>query len=232
MTDAATTHPISDAAGTAETQLSAGFVERLPATAAAAPWRTRCALTVWWHRPRRETAEVLPAALRDLPIAVVLWTLVRYTETPVGPYDEIAAVVSFRGRNPVHIPFITVDSPASIVGGRANWLLPKALAGFEWDGLGATVTPVEPADPAWALETRVSRSRLGLPLIAAYQVQQVSAADGRPRRFGARMSGLAHPARVRVEGSAAGPLEALLRTGDHRGFHVDHGRFAAKPLRP
>ncbi len=223
--------PVSAAVGIAETMLPVDLIDRLPATAAPAPWRTHCHITTWWHRPRRGTAELLPAGVRDKKLNAVIWTLVRYQETPVGPYDEIAAVVSFRGGAPVHIPFISVDSPISIVGGRVNWLLPKSLARFEWTDAGVTITADSPADPAWSLRATVRRRGWGLPFVSGFSIQQFGTDDPRPRRFGARMRGLAHPARVTVDGSASGPLAQLLRTGEFRGFDVTHARFNAKPPR-
>ncbi|MHB8242684.1 MAG: acetoacetate decarboxylase family protein [Solirubrobacteraceae bacterium] len=58
----------------------------------------------------------------------------RYKEGPVGAYDELLAMpnVLLRDRRlSLHVPFIAVDSEASIAGGRGNWALPKTLAEFE-----------------------------------------------------------------------------------------------------
>jgi hypothetical protein len=57
---------------------------------------------------------------------------VSYEETQVSPFDEIIGLVGLRQGWSVaaHIPFIAVDSAASVVGGRATWALPKTPATF------------------------------------------------------------------------------------------------------
>ena len=63
---------------------------------------------------------------------------VHYLDTPVGPYAEVLAspAVLLRGGllAAAHIPFIAVDSEASVRGGRENWALPKTLARFAFAG--------------------------------------------------------------------------------------------------
>ena len=60
---------------------------------------------------------------------------VEYLDTPVGPYHEVlAGNLLWTGRLSVsQVPFIAVDSLASVAGGRANWALPKTMADFEVD---------------------------------------------------------------------------------------------------
>ena len=64
---------------------------------------------------------------------LTIGAMLRYEDTPVGRHAEVMAVTLIRGRRgPItHCPFIAVDSPASVVGGRANWALAKTLARFE-----------------------------------------------------------------------------------------------------
>ncbi|KDQ57432.1 hypothetical protein JAAARDRAFT_193764 [Jaapia argillacea MUCL 33604] len=65
--------------------------------------------------------------------------IVRYTEGPVGPYDELM-IVPGEFKNPpgakakqsLRITRIYVSSLASVVNGRRNWNIPKHLAQFIW----------------------------------------------------------------------------------------------------
>src|SRR5437588_6813952 len=100
-----------------------------------APWTCRCQAVVWSARPPRDAAEWLPPALAGRRPLGVIGGLVRYLDTPVGPYDEVFAAIGLRrGRGLAgHIPFMAVDSAASVAGGRGNWALPKTLAAFAGD---------------------------------------------------------------------------------------------------
>ena len=63
-----------------------------PARRRPAPWATVLDAVVWFHRAAPGAAERLPAALRgrrSLPVTV--GALIRYRETPVGPYHEVLA---------------------------------------------------------------------------------------------------------------------------------------------
>ena len=61
--------------------------------------------------------------------------LVRYRDSPVGPYDELlwasANHPSPAGPRP-QVQQIVVSSEASVRWGRRNWGIPKGLARFEW----------------------------------------------------------------------------------------------------
>jgi len=66
--------------------------------------------------------------------------MLRYRASPVGPYAEVWATPGIRvGRHgpELTIPFMAVDSLASLRGGRANWGLPKTLATFNSAPLAA-----------------------------------------------------------------------------------------------
>ena len=86
--------------------------------------------------PRPGPRSSCPRALRGrrtLPVTV--GALIRYRETPVGPYHEVlGSPVLLLGpaRPAACVPFIAVDSLASVHGGRENWQLPKTLARFDW----------------------------------------------------------------------------------------------------
>jgi hypothetical protein len=70
--------------------------------------------------------------------------LISYADTPVGPYHEVIGMVIVRhgARLLVHVPFIAVDSPTSLVGGRVNWALPKTLADFTGEPRSGTAFEV------------------------------------------------------------------------------------------
>ncbi|HEV2783709.1 MAG TPA: acetoacetate decarboxylase family protein [Actinophytocola sp.] len=210
--------------GVAETTLTAEQLALLPDEAPAAPWRVRAGAVFWWARPDQRAR----AALRDvLPAAVgagarpllVIGALVGYTDTPVGPYSEILAMVVLRHGATVlgHVPFIAVDSPASVVGGRANWALPKTLA--EFDG-----APAEGAEvTAHALGWRIRATPRGYgpalpgPLLPITPVVQIGP-DG--DRWSVRARGLARfrPARVDVHVEADSSLAAWFPAGPRRGI--------------
>lgn len=227
-------YPVTAAVGLPETTLPEQLLELLPPSVAAAPWRTRCRVVTWMHPVDPAALETFPAAIRPEKIASVAWALVRYKETPVGPYDEIAAtLLPEDGDGYGHIPFIAVDSFPSIVGGRANWLLPKALARFVWskDNLSVNVTADAPAKPGWSVTATVLPSGEATRLEIPNLVQQVST-DGEVRRFEGAMSGSMRPASVTINGVAEGPLASLLLPGSYDGTLLADCRFNVGGLNP
>lgn len=93
-----------------------------------------------------QVGEVVPAPwrLRGEASAILfrrgLLAFIRYTESSVGPYDELLWLTLFR-RGPAgrahFVSRIYVSSEASARGGRANWGLPKELARFHISPLRA-----------------------------------------------------------------------------------------------
>jgi hypothetical protein len=165
-------------------------------------------------------------------VALVAWALVRYDETPVGPYSEVAAtLIPGSGDGYGHIPFIVVDSLPSIVGGRANWLLPKALAHFDWsaDGRSVTARSDQPAEPAWSISVRYEAAGEPSPVSIPNHVRQVSTA-GVAHRFEGTIAGSLSPTRVGVSGAADGPLAALLVPGQYDGTLIADCQFDVGPL--
>ncbi|KAK2054360.1 hypothetical protein LY76DRAFT_686692 [Colletotrichum caudatum] len=87
--------------------------------------------------------------------------LIRYTESPVGPYDELLIVPGFfkynhteaasrtvQERKNVRVSRIYVSQKYTCWNGRTNWNIPKHLARFDWtenDG-GETSVKVYPYD--------------------------------------------------------------------------------------
>jgi hypothetical protein len=175
-----------------------------------APWHSRIDAVLWWHRALPTASrELLPAEL-GRPLPVTLGGLIAYREGPVGPYGELfAAVGVLRGaRVAGHVPFMAVDSAASVAGGRANWSLPKELAAFEGDP--GPPGRVAARGEGWAVEA-VARARpRALPAWAAAACAQVWPGGGR-----------AH-----VRGDAARPRAAGLR-GGRGGARVAARRVAA-----
>ena len=126
-----TSSAIGLVAGVAETLLTEQVVNRLPENLAPAPWTCECESVLWTMRPSRGAAQALPPGIGNgaLPLGVI-GGMVSYRDTPVGHYDEVLGAVVFRrGLTPRGtIAFMAVDSETSIVGGRANWAMPKTLA--------------------------------------------------------------------------------------------------------
>ncbi len=137
-----------------------------------------------------------------------------YAQTPVGPYGE-ALLAELRPPLRITVPWIVVDSAASVAGGREHWGLPKELAQLEVDvGLDrdrphARVTLAGGSD-GLRLDARAFGPRL--PVLGA----AVLAQPGRgPARL--RFRGRARPAVVRATGgpsAGTGPgavLDGVLR---------------------
>lgn len=225
-------YAVTDAVGLPETHLPADLLARLPESVAGAPWRTKCRVVSWLHPVDAAALAAFPAQIRPESVAVVAWALVRYADTPVGPYDEVAATLMPEDGTG-HIPFIMVDSLPSIVGGRTNWLLPKALAGFTWsdDDLSVAIAPEAPATPAWWIEAKVEPSGDSTPLEMPNRVQQVSTSS-EVGVFEGQMSGLLQPATVTVLGHADGPLSALLVPGRYDGTLLTDCEFNVGGLNP
>ncbi len=61
--------------------------------------------------------------------------LIRYTDSPVGPYDELILIpgyYQFGDSTYYRISQIYVSSIDSVINGRRNWSVPKKLARFQW----------------------------------------------------------------------------------------------------
>lgn len=231
MTTAAP-YAVTDAAGLPETVLPEDLVARLPdaSSVAPAPWHTKCHVASWLHPVDADALDLFPDAIRPANLSVVAWALVRYDDTPVGPYSEIAATL-LPDDGVGHIPFIVVDSLTSIVGGRAHWLLPKALADFTWsdDHGSVTIRPVAPADPAWSAAVTVTPAGEPTPLTIPSQLRQVST-DGNVGGCEGSMAGSMRSASIVVAATATGPLAALLRSGRYDGTVLSDSEFTCGPL--
>ena len=190
--------------------------------AAPAPWTTRLHAVVWVHRATPEAAEQLPPRLRTgSRVPLTMGAFVHYLDTPVGPYAEVLAspAVMLRGgwRPASHIPFIAVDSEASVRGGRENWALPKTLARFSFHG-----GELRAEADDWAVRASVATRGPGLPFACPARDVQV-ADDGAELTIPILGAGLARAATVEVaaEGAAISPW---LTAGRHAGVVLTRAR--------
>jgi len=227
-------HTLQEIEGVQESALADDDASRLPHESAPAPWATVLDAVLWFHRAAPGAQDRLPARLRSrraLPVTV--GALIRYRETPVGPYHEVLAspVVLAGPRGPeAAVPFIAVDSLPSVRGGRENWALPKTLARFDW--------PIEPrggfeldADGSgWSVHATVRPRARRLPLAARTRNRQVTPA-GTEITFDSAWRGRARLASVELE--TRGPtLPGWLRSGRHPALVLEGARVKVGPAHP
>ncbi len=224
-----TTRPeLTGVAGVMETALSASLLARLPAESAPAPWTCECEGIVWLDRGGSRATAALPPALRPPARALaVVGAFVRYLDTPVGPYDEVLGLVVSRTGLRVwgSVAFMAVDSPASLVGGRANWAMPKTLAWFTGAPGDRTMTARSEGDPAWSVAAYANTFGRAIPLKLANAPARQGFAGGRIGESLLRGNGEARLARVRVDVESVGPLASWLRPGSRLGAVVERATF-------
>lgn len=196
-----------------------------------APWRSSVDALLWLHPAARAARGRLPPQLAARAgIPVTIGGLISYRDGPVGPYGEVfGAPVMLRGALLLsHIPFMAVDSAASVAGGRGNWALPKKLVEFDGDpGRPGAVTA---RGDGWELRiTTIARARR-LPMTVTMRAAQVWS-DGQVRTFSVRMRGRARLARVEVEHVVASPLGDWLVAGRHFAVLMS-GRQDVSPASP
>lgn len=217
--------------GVPESQLPCGVAASLPDRAPGSPWHCEVTSVFWFHKARPGAAEALPEVLRGLPrLPVTIGALIRYLDSPVGPYAEvIAAPVLVRRPFPqANVAFIAVDSQASVVGGRSNWALPKVLARFDGDiGSDGQATST---GPGWAVQVVTRPRALPLPTWLRYSCCQVWPGSAL-RHLPLTVRGWSRPAAVDVEVSSSGPLGTWLASGHHLGFTFA-GRLRVGAARP
>jgi Acetoacetate decarboxylase (ADC) len=214
--------------GVPESTLDDATAASLPAEAPLAPWECDSSGIVWLSRGRdvRSTlGELLPP---DGKAAVVLGGMISYQRTPVGEYREVFGGVGLRkGRDvSVSIPFMAVDSPDSVVGGRQNWSLPKVIAAFTGEPAGRTMTA---SGDGWTV--RVSARPIGprLPVKTTGRVVQ-HFPDGALRSAILTGRAKSRPAIVTVEVSSSGRLASWLRPGRHLGAIMTSTTFTLPPM--
>jgi hypothetical protein len=204
-------------AGVPETSLSEALLARLPENLAPAPWTAHCQAIIWGCRGGRAASAALPPALRSQGRSLaVLGGMVRYSDTPVGTYDEVFGIVAAtKGTKPWgYVAFMAVDSEASLVGGRTNWGMPKTLASFLGDPVhGMTATG---EDTTWRVNATPTVIGPTVPYRAKGSSKQVDA-DGQVCTSALTGEFRMRPAIVKVDVSSSGPLPRWLRPGRHLG---------------
>ncbi|MCU1642857.1 MAG: hypothetical protein JWN03_3132 [Nocardia sp.] len=215
--------------GVPETALTAALVEHLPVNAAAAPWNCSAEAVFWLGRGGAPATAALPPRLRGKARALgVIGGFVRYTETPVGSYDEVLGAIAFRqGLRPRgHVAFMAVDSETSLVGGRTNWAMPKTLASFSGDLASGTMTATEAVGgaPKWTIGITARSFGFALPLHATGTVLHQSH-TGDIAAAALHTRGRAKLALIDTSVDGDGDLPHWLRPGRHLGVLVPRLQF-------
>lgn len=210
---------VTEVAGVRGTELTSAIVERLPPNAPAAPWQLSAGGLVWIAPAPRAAGGALQRGITGRPLAVG-GMFVSYEQTPVGAYDEIIGFVALRrGWAAVaHIPFIAVDSAASVVGGRANWALPKTLAAFSGHPVREQVMGARHDE--WEVTAQARAVRPAVASRSRFTVVQAGA-DAREARFRGRARVRARPALVRVRTRGMPELTGWLRSGHYPGILIE-----------
>jgi hypothetical protein len=214
--------PLQAIAGVPESALDDATAARLPASSPPAPWHAIADAVVWLHRAAPGATLLQLGDLRGRPaIPLTVAAFIRYRETPVGPYDEILAapvLLAERLLPAATVPFIAVDSLASLRGGREQWALPKALARFAFAGDAARAE-----GDGWSVSARVRARPRELPIALALRDRQPLPGGG-SALVDIRVRGRARLGRVAV--TAEGPeLPSWLLPGPHPAVVIRGGRM-------
>jgi hypothetical protein len=210
--------------GVPESSLNQATLDSLPSSAPSAPWDVTCTGIVWWGRAagvgRSSVRSVLPDAGRPV---LVIGGMLAYDSTPVGAYHEVFGGVGLRrGRGlAVSIPFMSVDSAESVVGGRQNWSLPKVLAAFSGSPASRSMTA---SGDGWTVRVtaRPLAPRMPAPM-KGLVVQRWP--DGLVRSAMLDGRGRSQLAVVTVSVESSGDLATWLRPGRHLGAITSDVRF-------
>ena len=232
------------------------MLRQTPDQGSPAPWRI-AGSGVWWStRAHWADRELLPPALRRgvRPLLRVGFA-VTYSETPVGGYHELGGAILYARLGGIfgHIPFLPVDSAATMRGGRENWALPKVLADFSGDPTADSTVTVSGARPEgdWSVaitaESPGAQKHVGVPrfatgslttrlLSAVSGLEQIDA-DGISGRTGfadlGAMSLTTAPTRIRLSTSGSPQLRRLFADRSYSGGTIDYSgvTLAAPRLR-
>jgi hypothetical protein len=213
-----TTVDMRSVPGVPECELSDETVAALPAAVPGAPWTVRCSSITWYGRGGRSAARAAGGTVVASGRALAtVGGMVSYTDTPVGPYNEVFGVVAYRDGRAVlgTIPFMAVDSLTSLVGGRANWSLPKTMAEFADSSTSSRRVMTAEGD-GWLVRATAR------PFGPSFRVPMTSRMaqlwpDGVVRTATLTGTGRSRLAVVMVHVDSRGPLPQWLRTGRHLG---------------
>jgi len=193
-------------------------------TAPVAPWALSGESLVALARCR-STPGVLPEGVVRVP-GPVLVVANRYSQSPVGPYLELALACPARvGPRPGWcFTTMVVDNPEARVGGRLNWGFPKELGRLVWSHDG------DERELRWVdrdVCVRGVPGSLVLPFLVTMRALQ-RRGDG-PVVVPGRVRGRARLAEVNVYAPAEDELSCI--TGSHRGAHLAGMHFTVRPAR-
>jgi hypothetical protein len=120
---------------------------------------------------------------------------------------------------------MSVDSEASLVGGRTNWAMPKTLGAFDGDvGHGRALTGTGADETRWRISATPKVLGPAVPVRGSWSARQ----EFPGHRVGdspLRARGRIRPALVTVDVESDGPLPTWLRPGRHLGAVVDRATF-------
>ncbi|MGI9118797.1 MAG: acetoacetate decarboxylase family protein [Acidimicrobiales bacterium] len=172
-----------------------------------------------------QSCSPLPWGLHRLP-GPVLVMAVSYSDSPVGPYLELAVGEPARlgARVGWCITTMVVDSAESRVGGRLNWGFPKELGTLVWRSDGAE------RELRWVERDITVRGRAdGPPLPVLMPVRGVQRRGDGPVVVPGHMRGRARVHRIRVDVPEGDALAGL--SGPHLGVHIAGMRLLVRPSR-
>ena len=233
-TMAAMTLSLHEVPGVPECTLPTDLRHTLPPNRAPAPWTVAARAVVWFARATPEANDALPPALRARGrAAVVIGGLVRYADTPVGAYDEVFAAIGMRvGRHLIGtIPFMSVDSPTSLVGGRDNWSIPKTLSTFTGAPTEERFASTSATDREWSVTTSIRASGPRLPVFSRLRVIQ-QFPDGSLQGTRLKANGRMRLADIEVDVQSDGPLADWMVPGRRRGAVLERTAFTLGAPQP
>lgn len=188
-----------------------------------APWALRGEALVCLSRHRPQVP--LPDGIDPAPGPTAI-AAVRYTDSPVGPFLQLTALVP--ARLGAHLGWTAavavVDKPEALVGFRMNWGVPARLGELRWfaqDGVRQLLW--EDRD----LSVKARGRGFGVPMVMPHRHVQARA-DG-PVVVPDRLWGLFRPALVTIEASPRDALDCLV--GRHAGATVDGVHRTIAPAR-
>lgn len=213
--------------GVAECRLGEATVAALPSEAPPAPWAAECSAIVWYGRGGAAASRAAGVAAEDGQALATIGGLVSYSNTPVGSYHEVFGTVAVRTGRAIRgtIPFMAVDSLASLVGGRQNWSLPKCPAAFTGEpAISGSTTAMTAEGDGWFV--RASARPFGPSYRVPMRARMVQPwPDGLLRDAALDGSSRSRSAIVTVEVRSRANLASWLRPGRHLGAVLTGASF-------